>query len=63
MEAGVAGTGNWLSILIQLSKNLDFEMTQQIRFVARRLVSDRESADGDRYTFATPLYVSADDVY
>jgi hypothetical protein len=63
METGVSGTGNWLHILMELSNQLDPRQMQQISFVARRLVPDGDYGDGGRYTFATPLYISADDVY
>jgi hypothetical protein len=63
MEAGVSGTGHWLHLMMELSSQFDQKQTQPISFVARRLVPDGEDVVGNRYTFAIPLYISAEDVY
>lgn len=56
------GVSSWTKIMNLISQQFADEPTQTISFLARRLTSDAYGPHGKRYTLATPLYVTLDDL-
>lgn len=65
MHAGVTQTGgasSWTRIMDQISTQFDDQPHQAVTLLARRLTSDVFVPNGKRYTLATPLYMTLDEV-
>ena len=48
--------------MMQISRQFEDLPKQAISFFARRLASDISVSQGKRYTLATPLYLTLDDI-
>jgi len=67
LEVGVSRSSlhasSWVPVMMQVEEQFRDEQTQRLSFLARRLVKDEIRGGARKYTLATPLYVTADDVY